>query len=97
MPFSGSATSTPSDYGAWRTGYAFEPKGPVSGLAIAAFVVSLVWLYALTSIVAIVLAVIALRTMKERRERGRGLAIAAIILGAIGLLIGLGVLLTHTH
>ena len=97
VPGSVPAPYPPSGYGAWRTGYGFEPPGPVSGLAIAAFVVSLVWLYALTSIVAIVLAIIALRRIKERRERGRGLAIAAIVLGAIGLLIGLGVLLAHTH
>lgn len=92
-----SVPSLPAAYGAWQTGYALEPQGQVSGFAIAAFVVSLVWLYALTSIVAIILASIALRRIRERGERGRGLAIAAIVLGAIGLLIGLGVLLAHAH
>jgi Domain of unknown function (DUF4190) len=86
--------SAPSVYGT-TSGYAYAPAGPISTLAIAAFITSIVWLYGLTSVVAIVLAVRVLRQLKTSGERGRPLAITAIVFGVIGLLIALGVLLAH--
>jgi hypothetical protein len=84
----------PQGYAQWGT-YNFVPQRPVAGLAIAAFVVSLVWLYGVTSVVAIALGIAALHRSKERHERGRGLAIAGIVIGGVGACIGLGVLLAH--
>ncbi len=77
------------------SGYAYAPAGPFSTLAVAAFVTSLIWVWGVTSLVAILLAVRALRQLKTSGERGRPLAIAAIVIGAIGVLIALGVLLAH--
>jgi len=85
----------PQGIAPWGSPYVYEPQAPISGLAVAAFLVSLVWLYGLTSVVAIVLGVTALRRAKERKERGRGLAIAAIVIGGAGVCIALGVLLVY--
>jgi hypothetical protein len=84
----------PQGYAQWGT-YNYVPQSPVAALAIAAFVVSLVWLYGVTSVVAIALGIAALRRIKERHERGRGLAIAGIVIGGVGACIGVGVLLAH--
>jgi len=90
-------TSAPQGFAPWGSSYAYAPVGPLSGLAIAAFLVSLVWLYGVTSVVAIVLGGVALRRIKQREERGRGLAITAIVIGGVGILIALGVLAAHVH
>jgi hypothetical protein len=96
----GAGAATPSypaqGYGPGGSAYAYQPPGPIPGIAIAAFLVSLVWLYAVTSVAAIVLGLLALRRMKARHERGRGLAIAAIVLGGIGVLLGVVILLAHS-
>jgi hypothetical protein len=62
----------------------FPAGGPAvwSGLAITAFVLSLL----LLSPVSIVLAILALRRIRRTAERGRGLAIAATVLSVLGLL-----------
>ena len=67
-------------------------RPPLNNLAIAAFLLSWIWFYGLTSIAAIVLAVRALRQCRERGERGKPLAVWAIIIGSIGALIAVGVL-----
>lgn len=91
-PVPGSSATTSA---AATSSYAYAPAGPMSTLAIAAFVTSLVWVWGVTSLVAILLAVRALRQLKTSGERGRPLAIAAIVIGAIGIVIALGVLLAH--
>lgn len=65
--------------------------GRMNGLAIASLVVGIVsffiGLYGAVGVVAIILGVIALRQVRERGQRGRGLAIAGIILGAVGAIL----------
>ena len=58
-----------------------------SGLAIASLVLSLVWIYGLGSIAAIVFGHVALSQIKKSggTQRGRGMAIAGLVLGYIGL------------
>ena len=53
------------------------PSVQTNGLAIAAFVLSLMGMYA-SPIVSGILAVIALRQVKQREQNGFGLAIAAL-------------------
>src|SRR5580658_1717946 len=61
-----------------------------SGLAIAGFVLSILWLGGLGSILALVFGVIALSQIRRspshsKGVRGRGLATAALVIGAAGL------------
>jgi len=50
----------------------------MSGLAIASFVLSLVWLYGVGTILALIFGLVALRQIKRTGQRGRGFAIAGI-------------------
>lgn len=61
--------------------------GDLNPLAVAALVASLVWLGGFGSVAAIVLGVIARQQIDRSgdRERGRGLAVAGIVIGALGL------------
>jgi hypothetical protein len=63
-------------------------EGPRSRLAVAVFVLSLVWLLGFSSVVAIVLGVIALARIKRLGQRGWGLAFAAVVLGLVGVVVG---------
>ena len=60
-----------------------------NGLAIASLVLGILWLYWLGSIVAVVLGHMALRQIKKapphQQPEGRGLAIAGIVLGWVGI------------
>ncbi len=59
-----------------------------NGLAIASFVVSLLWFFGLGSILAIIFAISARRSIKrsQGRETGDGLAIAGLTIGILGVL-----------
>jgi len=48
-------------------------------------VLGILWLYWLGSILALVFGYVALRQIKERHQDGRGLAIAGVVLGWIGV------------
>jgi hypothetical protein len=52
------------------------------------------WLFGLGSILAIVFGGMGLRQCRERNERGRGLAIAGIVIGVIGALFWLAVFIS---
>ncbi len=68
------------------TGFAgLEPR--INPLAIAAFVSGLVIpLWPLSSIAAVVLATVSMRQMSRHpTERGRGLALAGLVLGIVGI------------
>lgn len=55
--------------------------------AIASLVLSLVWLFGLASIAAIVVGVVARREIRQRPEEvGRGMALAGIVIGIVGVL-----------
>lgn len=68
----------------------------LNGLAVGGFIVSLVglvlfftgWLGALIALVGLILSIIGRRQALSRGERGAGFALAGIILGAVGVVIG---------
>jgi hypothetical protein len=57
---------------------------PVSGLAVAALVLGIAWLWGIGSILAVVLGHAAL-TKTDGRKGGQGLAFAGLVLGWIGM------------
>jgi hypothetical protein len=57
------------------------PSTQTNGLAIAAFVLSLMGMYA-SPILSCILALIGLRQVKQRGQQGVGLAIAALVVSA---------------
>ncbi|HXA30758.1 MAG TPA: DUF4190 domain-containing protein [Acidimicrobiales bacterium] len=77
-------------------GYAYPPGGyqpglpsaKYSGLAIASLVLSIIWLGGIGAILAVIFAIIALRQIaaSQGRLKGRGLSIAGLIVGIIGIL-----------
>lgn len=62
-----------------------SPPSGTSGLAITAFVLGLLGFLLITAILGIVLGVVALRGIRGSLQRGRGLAIAGIVLGSAWL------------
>lgn len=76
--------------GPWPGGYGGPPyqvRPPFSALAIVGFVLSLLWLFGAGSLAGLILGIISLRSMAKRLQRGRGLAIAAIVISVLGLLL----------
>jgi hypothetical protein len=75
-----------------------------NGLAIAALVLGILWLYWVGSILAVIFGHIALSQIRHTGQRGRGLAIAGLVLGYVGLalfllvifLVIFGVTVAHT-
>jgi Domain of unknown function (DUF4190) len=65
-------------------GYAPEQRR-TNGLAIASMILGIVWLWWIGSILAVIFGHIALGQMKRRSESGRGMAIAGLVLGYIGI------------
>jgi hypothetical protein len=63
-----------------------------NGMAIAAFVLGLLWICGVGSVLGIVLGIVALSQIKRTRERGQGFAIAGIALGSLAI-VGMGVAL----
>ena len=69
----------------------YQPTYPVvapratNGMAIAAMVLGILWLYWVGSILALIFGYIALNQIKQRHESGRGMAIAGVVLGWIGV------------
>ncbi len=84
---------------------AYYPAGPpatrTNGMAIASLVLGCLWLWWLGSILALVFGYIALGQIKQRRESGRGMAIAGIVLGwagvATGVLAGILIVIAVNH
>ena len=57
------------------------------GLAIASLVLGILWLFWLGSLVGLILGVVALKQIKSRNQRGRGIAIAGVVLGSLALVV----------
>ena len=66
------------------------PTPGTNGLAIAALCCGLVGLFPLAAIAAIVLGIVALIQLQRRIQRGRGMAIAGIVLGGLWLIAWVG-------
>ena len=58
---------------------------PTSGLAVAALVLGIVWVWGIGSILAVIFGHIALAETRDGRKGGQGLAIAGLVLGWIGV------------
>ena len=72
-------------YGYPPYGYAPAPQR-TSGLAVASLVLGLVWIYWIGSILAVIFGHIALaETKRDPRVGGRGMAVAGLVLGYLGL------------
>ncbi|MHB1536124.1 MAG: DUF4190 domain-containing protein [Acidimicrobiales bacterium] len=73
----------PGAGGYWSTGY--PPPQTTNGLAIASLVLGILWLWWIGSILAVIFGHIALGQIRARNQSGRGLAIAGLILGWVGV------------
>ena len=71
---------------------AYYQAGPVpprnNGLAIASLVLGILWLWWLGSILALIFGYVALGQIKQRGESGKGMAVAGIVLGWVGVASG---------
>ena len=65
----------------------FVPVTTTNGLAIASLVLGVLWLFWLGSLVGLILGVVALKQIKSRNQRGRGIAIAGVVLGSLALVV----------
>jgi hypothetical protein len=90
QPYGGYPPSQPGypPYPGYGYGYPPYPvQAPMSGLAIASFVLSLVWLGGLGSILALLFGLVALRQIKQTGQRGRGFAIAGVVISGVTILL----------
>jgi hypothetical protein len=76
----------------WGGPIGWRPRS-TNGLAIASMVLGILWIYWIGSIVALIFGCIALRQIRVRNQGGRGMAVAGIVLGAIGAATGTAVLI----
>lgn len=72
------------------------PQRSTNGMAIAAMILGILWIYWIGSILAVIFGFVARNQIKQRRQDGDGMAIAGLVLGWIGvgtllIVIGLGV------
>ncbi len=67
--------------------YGMAPVPKVAGLAIASMVLGIVWIYWVGSVLALIFGFIALSQIKRSNgwKTGRGMAIAGVVLGFVGL------------
>jgi len=74
-------------------GYRPATQRPYSGTAITAFVFSLLWMGGLGSLAAVIFAAVSMRKTRTHDQAGRGLAVAALIIGILGLIVTAWILL----
>jgi hypothetical protein len=70
-------------YGWVQQGYGMGQR--TNGLAIASMVLGILWVYWLGSILAVIFGHVALSQIKRQNQGGRGMAIAGLVLGYIGI------------
>lgn len=66
------------------------PPSGTSGMAVTAFVLGLLGIVGISAILGIVFGIVALRGIRGSLQRGRGLAIAGIVLGSVWLALAAG-------
>lgn len=77
--------------------YPYAPPQPTNGMAIAAMVLGILWIYWIGSILALIFGYVARAEIKRSKQGGDGMAIAGIVLGWVGVgilcivLIGVGI------
>lgn len=74
----------------------YQPQSTTNGLAVASLVAGIFWVWWLGSVLAVVFGHVALNQIEKSggRETGRGMAIAGLVLGYIGVAVLAVVLLT---
>src|SRR5215469_9674034 len=75
----------PQQYPPQQPPYVVAARPPYDGLAITSFILGVLWFGWLGSIMAVILGHIALRNIRRTNASGRGLAIAGLVLGYIGV------------
>src|SRR5262245_21740913 len=75
----------PQQYPPPQPPYVVAARPTYDGLAITSFILGVLWFGWLGSIMAVILGHIALRNIRRTHASGRGLAIAGLVLGYIGL------------
>lgn len=66
--------------------YVVGPPAPgTNGLAIASMVLGILWIYWIGSILAVIFGHVALSQIKRTRAGGKGMAIAGLVLGYLGI------------
>lgn len=73
---------------AWG-GYPYPARRGTNGMAIAAMVLGILWLWWIGSVLALIFGYVARGQIKARNEAGDGMAIAGIVLGWIGVATGI--------
>ncbi|MET7299234.1 DUF4190 domain-containing protein [Embleya sp. NPDC005575] len=63
----------------------YLPQPGTNGLAIASMILGIVWLYWLGSLLAVIFGHIALAQTARTGQQGRGMAIAGVVLGWVGM------------
>src|ERR1035437_832286 len=92
LPYApGSPGSSPDSAALRKTSSGTQPfqssARPFSGLAIAAFVISLLWLWGIGSIIAVFMASLAMGGTRNGTHAGTGPAVAALVIGILGILV----------
>ena len=89
-PYGPPPQPSPSGYGPPNYGQPYyggqniQPR-TTNGLAIAALVLGILWIWWLGSILALIFGYVARKQIRERNQSGDGMAIAGIVLGWIGI------------
>jgi hypothetical protein len=65
--------------------YAQPQRQGTNGFSIAALVLGIVWIYWVGSVLALIFGYVALSQIKKQGGGGRGLAIAGVVLGWVGI------------
>jgi hypothetical protein len=65
--------------------YVYTASPPYNGFAIASFVLGLVWGFWAGSVLAVIFGHLALNDINRTHKSGRGLAVAGLVLGYIGV------------
>jgi Domain of unknown function (DUF4190) len=85
QPYGQQQPSGQQPWGNYHPGYGYYPPQGFSGFAIAGFVCALVlfWFFGLGGILGVVFGILGIRQCARENRRGRGLAIAAIVIGGL--------------
>ena len=75
----------PPQYGPYRSVPPVSSAAGTNGLSIASLVLGILWIGGIGSILALIFGYTGLRQIRQRNESGRGMAIAGIVLGWVGV------------